>query len=107
MTEPTRNALHALAHELVTQDVTCSRQATQDLARGYLALEAEVERLRAKAAVVDAINAGEVEQMSGWGNADGPTKFGVRLRNTDAMAFGFGPTLDAAYAAATREGTDA
>lgn len=60
-------------------------------------LEAEVERLLAKAAVVDAINAGEVEQVSGWGNADGPMKFGIQLKGSGPIDFGFGATMQAAY----------
>lgn len=64
------------------------------------ALRAEVERLRECAAFVAALDAGEIVQFSGWGNAPDPRKFGIRVRGVGALDFGFGPDVLTAFRAA-------
>ena len=128
VTEPTRDALHAetLAYLAVEFQLAAQRakrkRSSEPIRRAHekvankLAhaaacvkrvpeLEAEVERMRAKAAIVDAMERGEV-RIIGW--SDDRTRFGLLVDTPDGGEDEVtGPSVLAAYAAATREGTDA
>ncbi len=72
-----------------------------NVARDIAALLAEVERLRAKAAIVDAIDSGAIDCTDYADYA--PHRIGILLR--DGKRWFHGPTLAAAFRAA-QEGTD-
>lgn len=120
MTEPTRDALHAetLAYLAVEFQLAAkrakNRRHSEAMRSAYAKvankiayaaecvqrvpeLEAEVERLRAKAAIVDVMERRDinVRYLGPW-----------RVEGVAFKGFAHAPTIPAAYAAATRDGSD-
>lgn len=85
---------------------TAYRSTLQDYDVRVGELQAEVERLRAKAAIVDAMEKRHINVRYLGADKDGELETPWRVEGVSFKGFAHGPTILAAYAAATREGTE-